>query len=497
MKWFSVIFGIFLAVSHLMGHVGNLNVFYEGTAGPYPVRVIIRPPGVVPGLAEITVRALGEGVNRVTVQPIKFDAGPEGAPPPDEAVPISDDKLLYSSELWLMDFGSYSVNVHLYGEKGHGTVIVPVNSIATRTLEMAAGLKAILLILMILLVGGGVSVIAAAARESTFEAGQLTNDSQIRRGRIAFLVGAIFCVGMLLGGRNWWSTVEAQYRANMFKPLKIESQVRLENKVRILSVNIVDDRWTSGRLPPLIPDHGKLMHMYFIRLPKFDGFAHIHPKVQSDGRFDVIVPPLPDGEYAIFADITHETGFSQTLIDTVTVPEYHPDEELLSASLERDMDDSWREIKPYSKIPQSKDVSFLEDGSTMTWLNMPDEIAIDEELEWQFRVNLSGGSPAVLEPYMGMMSHCAVLRTDGKVFVHMHPTGTISMASQVLFERQAGEMDHSMHGQMQGNENQKGTVTFPPFEFSEAGDYRIWIQVKVGGKVLSGYFDVKINPSRT
>ena len=211
----------------------------------------------------------------------------------------------------------------------------------------------------------------------------------------------------------------------------------------------------------------------------------------------MIVPPLPDGEYAIFADITHETGFSQTLIDTVTVPEYHPDEELLSASLERDMDDSWREIKPYSKIPQSKDVSFLEDGSTMTWLNMPDEIAVDEELEWQFKVNLSGGSPAVLEPYMGMMSHCAVLRTDGKVFVHMHPTGTISMASQMLFERQAGEMDHSMHGQMQGNENQKGTVTFPPFEFSEAGDYRIWIQVKVGGKVLSGYFDMKVNPPRT
>ena len=496
MKWLSVVFGVCLAVSQLMGHVGNLNVFYEGNAGPYPVRVIIRPPGVVPGLAEITVRALGEGVNRVTVQPIKFDAGPEGAPPPDEAVPISDDQLLFSSELWLMDFGSYSVNVHLYGEKGHGTVIVPVNSIATRTLEMAAGLKSILLILMILLVGGGVSVIAAGARESTFEVGQLPNAAQIRRGRVAFFVGAIFCVGIILGGRNWWSTVEAQYRANMFKPLKIESQIRLENEVRILSVNVVDDRWTSGRLPPLIPDHGKLMHMYFIRLPKFDGFAHIHPKVQSDDRFEVIVPPLPDGEYAIFADITHETGFSQTLIDTVLVPEYHPDEDLLSASVERDMDDSWRETKPFSKTAQSKDVSFLDHGSTMTWLNMPDEIAVDEELEWQFRVNLSGGSPAVLEPYMGMMSHCAVLRTDGKVFVHMHPTGTISMASQVLFERQAGEMDHSMHRQMQGNENQKGTVTFPPFEFSEAGDYRIWIQVKVGGKVLSGYFDVKVNPPR-
>lgn len=481
-----------LAVATLQGHVGNINVFYEGVAGPYPVRVIIRPPGVVPGLAEITVRTLGEGVNRVTFQPVKFDAGPEGAPPPDEAVSVSEDQSLFTGELWLMDFGSYSVNVHLSGEEGDGMVIVPVNSIATRTLEMSVGLKAVLVILMILLVGGGVSVIAAAARESTLEIGQLPVAEHLRRGRIAFLAGALFWVAVLVGGRDWWSAVEAEYRANMFKPLTVTTSVGLENKVRILSVHIVDDRWSSSQLPSLIPDHGKMMHMYFIRLPDFDGFAHIHPRLQSDGRFDVIVPPLPGGEYAIFADITHETGFSQTLVDTVFVPEYDPDEALLSVPLERDVDDSWREISPYGKTARQQNISVLDDGSTITWLNMPDEIAANEELEWQFTVNRLDGAPAALEPYMGMMSHCAVLRTDGKVFVHMHPAGTISMASQALFERQAGSIDHTMHGQMSGATDVTGVVTFPPFEFSETGDYRIWLQVKVGGKVLSGYFDVKV-----
>ena len=152
-----------------IAHVGSLNVFYEGKAGTYPIRVIIRPPGVVPGLAEITVRSLGKGVERVTVQPVKWDAGPEGAPPPDVAVNVSGDKTLFSSELWLMDFGSYSVNVDVFGEQGHGRSIVPVSSIATRKLEMSPALKGILIFLMIFLFSGGIKIIGDEVRESTLK----------------------------------------------------------------------------------------------------------------------------------------------------------------------------------------------------------------------------------------------------------------------------------------------------------------------------------------
>src|SRR6266487_4824789 len=38
-------------------HIGNPTTIYEGMAGPTPVRVSIRVPSVVPGLAEINVRA--------------------------------------------------------------------------------------------------------------------------------------------------------------------------------------------------------------------------------------------------------------------------------------------------------------------------------------------------------------------------------------------------------------------------------------------------------
>src|SRR5947208_5406275 len=37
-------------------HIGSPDIFFDGTAGPYPVRVTVRMPGVVPGRAEISSR---------------------------------------------------------------------------------------------------------------------------------------------------------------------------------------------------------------------------------------------------------------------------------------------------------------------------------------------------------------------------------------------------------------------------------------------------------
>ena len=37
-------------------HIGSPDVFFTGAAGPYDVRVVIRPPEVVPGIARVTVR---------------------------------------------------------------------------------------------------------------------------------------------------------------------------------------------------------------------------------------------------------------------------------------------------------------------------------------------------------------------------------------------------------------------------------------------------------
>ena len=67
-------------------HVGSPDTYFEGAAGPYPVRVIVRTPGVVPGLAQITVRLLApRPLQRVLVVPIFWDPKTAAPPPPDVA----------------------------------------------------------------------------------------------------------------------------------------------------------------------------------------------------------------------------------------------------------------------------------------------------------------------------------------------------------------------------------------------------------------------------
>ena len=100
---------------------------------------------------------------------------------------------------------------------------------------------------------------------------------------------------------------------------------------------------------------------------------------------------------------------------------------------------------------------------------------------------------------MGMLSHAAIRRDDGAVFVHLHPVGSFSMASQEVFARDpalgrrdgtahAG-MDHSAHGMHQ--RPAVSAVSFP-YEFPRPGRYRIWVQVRTGGKVKTGVFDAEV-----
>src|SRR5277367_4647822 len=122
MKFLAVLFLSAFTLS-VQAHIGSPNVYFDGTAGAYPVHVIIRPPNVVPGLAEIAVRIEGEAPGRITAFPIYYDAGRKGAPPPDVAKPVRGETNLYSTTLWLMKPGGYGVEVSVEGSRGGGKVV--------------------------------------------------------------------------------------------------------------------------------------------------------------------------------------------------------------------------------------------------------------------------------------------------------------------------------------------------------------------------------------
>ena len=62
------------------------------------------------------------------------------------------------------------------------------------------------------------------------------------------------------------------------------------------------------------------MHMFMVRADDLSAFAHVHPARDGDASFTVPLPPLPAGDYRIYADIVHENGFAPTLVNTVRVP---------------------------------------------------------------------------------------------------------------------------------------------------------------------------------
>jgi hypothetical protein len=248
-----------------------------------------------------------------------------------------------------------------------------------------------------------------------------------------------------------------------------------------------------------MPDHGKLMHMFLLREPALDVFAHVHPvpRTPSAREFDLTVPPLPAGRYRVYGDIVHESGYAQTLVAATEMPAA-PDSSAARGDptlAEADDDDSWF---PGDAAPESASVPFgLRDGSTITWQRGTEPLVEQQERLLTFVARDAGGGSMRLEPYMGMLGHVAIAREDGAVFVHLHPAGSISMAALQKF-LPPGRNPHATHIGTEEPRNlgteeprNRGTTEGElaiPYAFPKPGRYRIWVQVKRAGEVLTAAF---------
>jgi hypothetical protein len=494
-----LVLALVLTAAPARAHVGSPNVFYDGDAGPYPVRVIVRPPAVIPGLAEITVRLRDGGrADRVTVQPVQYKTGLKGAPPPDEAVPVPGAPDAWSGQLWLMVPSSYSVRVQVHGARGDGVALVPVSAMPSRVLRMDRSLSAVLAGLGLFLFAGAVTIIGAAVREGSLPPGEAADRRRRTRARAVTLLVALLFALALWGGKGWWDSVDGAAQSNLFKPFRMRATARVEGGRPALALAIEDERaqdWT-----PLMPDHGKLMHLFLMREPGLDAFAHLHPvaqakdqgKAQEQETFLAALPPLPAGTYRVYADVVHESGFPQTLVDKVKIPAI-PETALSPRGPSPDPDDSWRTSEPLGGAANAgPKLGLLEDGGTMLWHQEP--LVAGREVTLRFEVRGPDGRPAALEPYMGMLSHAVIVRDDGRVFIHLHPMGTVSMAAQEVFAKAEGGAAMTAIGGMPGMNMGAGptSVLSFPYEFPQPGRYRLWVQVKRGGRVLTGVFDTEV-----
>jgi hypothetical protein len=82
--------------------------------------------------------------------------------------------------------------------------------------------------------------------------------------------------------------------------------------------------------------------------------------------------------------------------------------------------------------------------------------------------------------------HAEFVRSDFSVFAHIHPAGSVPMASLMVAQRDFGMA--MQHNSMQALTDE---VSFP-YAFPQPGDYRLFIQVKRHGEVETGVFDAHV-----
>jgi hypothetical protein len=501
--------GVLLLIAILIGapsyaHVGSPDVYFEGAAGPYHLTVTIRTPPMIPGIAEISIRASEPGVRLIKIVPLYIvGPGSKYPPPPDALSPSKGDPQFFSGRIWLMASGSWQVRIEVEGDKGPGSVGVPVPAFARNTLPMQRGLGALLLLLLILLVAAIVSIVAAAGRESKLAAGAEPSQADLRRTRWTMAIAFLIVAGLLAGGGFWWKVKADNLRDRMiYKPPQLNVSVSPNGAMRM---EIGESRWHMRRpetvATHLIPDHGHLMHLFLIRLPQMDRFYHLHPKHDSEMTFIEDLPAMDAGRYQAFADIVRESGFPDTLIAQVEIPAV--------AGRELSGDDSETAPPPLNNQSAGQLVSPLSGGARMIWERNTGPLPSNQLLSFRFRVEDSTGMPVQdLEPYMGMAGHAGFVRADLSVFAHVHPDGSVSMAALQLADASlarnsspgvTGAMS-SMPGMKMDDLSNPGApsqtmlpaeVSFP-YGFPKPGLYRIFVQVKRAGKIETGVFDVEV-----
>ena len=474
----------------LAAHVGSPDVYYDGHAGPYHLLVTIRPPAVIPGVAEIQIRDLSKNVSQIDILPLRMvGAGAKLAPRSDVAQRSAGDPQSFTGSLWIMARGSWKVQVNVDGSQGRAEMEVPVAAVSSTSIGMKVGLGIVLALLGLLLAAGAIGIVGAANREADLGPGEAPSPVREQSFHLSLIFGTIFIATILALGGMWWRA-EARADATLsYKLPRLQAALEGGNRLQLQLDNPNQSAWKQFqselqdpdrlRVDDLIPDHGHLLHLFLVRTPDMRSFWHLHPEQKDDGKFSVVLPAVPAGRYRLYADIVHHTGFPETQVGEIELPAI--------SGVAVSGDDSG-----IADLAESDTASPLSDGYRMVWERDSGAGALNAKraIWFRFRVEDRNGQPATdLEPYMGMAGHAVFLRTDGEVFAHVHPAGSVSMAAAALANGETAGMDMSaMH-----HDAGSAEVSFP-WGFPQAGDYRIFVQVKRAGKVETGVFAAKVSP---
>jgi len=411
----------------------------------------------------------------------------------------AQDKQFFTGALWIMASGSWQVRFTVQGSQGKGVLSIPVPATSSSTRGMQAGLGILLGGLGLVLVAGVIGIVGAAARDAQLPPGAVAPAPNRKRAKIAMGVALVFTIAAVWFGNTWWKSEANSYAKYVYKPLTMQATLAPN---QILDLRIQDPGWLKSRkIDDFVLDHDHLMHLYLIRQPGMDIVYHLHPDQIAPGQFQLALPSIPAGEYSLYADVVHATGFPETLVTQMTLPEIsgRPLTDDNAKGMAKPLDATRDGANSCSAEPASGSRFQLPDGYTMVSDN-PAKFPAKTPQIFQFSLLDATGRPAQdMALYMGMVGHAAFVKTDGTVFAHVHPSGTVSMAALMMAAAQNQPIQPkpdamaSMPG-MDMPSNKSETSGVPnsvgfPYGFPTAGAYRIFVQMKHGQTIETGTFD--------
>ncbi|MCU1503606.1 MAG: hypothetical protein JWM12_2960 [Ilumatobacteraceae bacterium] len=221
------------------------------------------------------------------------------------------------------------------------------------------------------------------------------------------------------------AVAEAGYR------LRVETSTITAGAPSQFGFAIVDDR--GEPITSFDPLHERALHLIVLSRNLVD-YLHLHPTMDSSGRWTVDLPPLQPGSYRVFADFQPTGADNLTLGTDVTVPGDVPGVD----------------------VPLQSSVANV-DGYTVTMTGTP-ELG---DTELRFTVELAGHVVRT-DPYLGAAGHLVAIRDGDLAYLHVHP-----------------------------HDDETSAITFTG-EFPTPGTYRLFFDFSHDGNVRTAAFTVVV-----
>lgn len=211
-----------------------------------------------------------------------------------------------------------------------------------------------------------------------------------------------------------------------------------------VSFRIVDS--SGAVVEDYVEEQTKLLHLYVVRTD-LSGFRHLHPTLEDDGSWRTRVDLGAGGSWRVVAEFTPE-GAAQPIVlgstvevagDAGTVP-----------------------------VPRGDGATVADDGVVRVRLLGAGTVSGNGRL--QLTVTDLEGQPLALGSYLGASAHLTGFALDSRGFVHVHPYGAPEITDE-------------------------GTVLTFHTTFTEPGEYRMFVQVRVDGLLHQVAVTATVDPS--